>query len=296
MIFKTNLMKIFIIFLLFFIGISGEAQTTAIPDPNFEQALIDLGIDSDETVNGQVLTVDIAGVTALDISEHYYIEDLTGIEDFSALKILDISFTGLYGNDLSSNTLNLTTLHNLEEVYMNSGGDAISVLVEHLNLSNNPNLKIIHADDVWPLLSINLENSDLQLNNLDLQASKYFDENPGSICITVTNPTEAQNGQGIYATWNVCCNLVYSSDCNLGTLAFMKKEIQLFPNPITEIFKVNSQQDIEKINIYDLHGKLVKRFTQVQKNYSVADMPAGIYIVEVLNLTGSKQVIKLVKK
>src|SRR5699024_3905740 len=116
----------------------------------------------------------------LDISHHIGIINLTGIEGFSALKILNVSFTGLYGNDLSSNTLNLSALSNLEELYMDSGGDAISVLVEHLDLSNNPNLKIVHTDDVWSLLSINLKGSDLLLNNLDLYATQQFDENPGN--------------------------------------------------------------------------------------------------------------------
>lgn len=50
-------MKKYIVPLLFFISItSSYTQTTAIPDQNFEQALIDLGIDSDATINGQVLT------------------------------------------------------------------------------------------------------------------------------------------------------------------------------------------------------------------------------------------------
>src|SRR5690554_3111579 len=52
------------------------AQYTLIPDPNFEQALIDLGIDSGGVVNGQVLTSDIETVVALDIS-HRGINDNT---------------------------------------------------------------------------------------------------------------------------------------------------------------------------------------------------------------------------
>lgn len=290
-------MKATISFVLFFMGIiSSNAQTTAIPDPNFEQELINLGIDSDGTVNGQVLTADVANVQVLDISHHIGIINLTGIEGFSALKILNVSFTGLYGNDLSSNTLNLSALSNLEELYMDSGGDAISVLVEHLDLSNNPNLKIVHTDDVWSLLSINLKGSDLLLNNLDLYATQQFDENPGNICIIVTDPTQAQNGQGVYATWTTCCNLTFSSDCNLGTAAFAKNEIQLYPNPATAMFSINSQQDIEAINIYNLQGKLVKSYSQAQENYSVADVAEGMYLVEIKTFGNQKEILKFKKK
>ena len=45
-----------------------HAQYTSIPDANFEQFLIDQGIDSEATLDGQVLTNDIALVAALDVS------------------------------------------------------------------------------------------------------------------------------------------------------------------------------------------------------------------------------------
>ena len=42
-------------FFLAFVAFVGIAQTTAIPDPNFEQALIDLGLDA-APLDGLVLT------------------------------------------------------------------------------------------------------------------------------------------------------------------------------------------------------------------------------------------------
>lgn len=281
-------MKIFITLILFFMGISGEAQTTAIPDPNFEQALIDLGIDNDGTVNGQVLTADIASITVLNISEHY-LEDLTGIEDFSELKVLDISHTGFSGGPFPY-LLNLSHVHSLEELYMNSDLDNFTVEVNYLDLSNNQNLKKIEIRDNLSIERIYLQGGDLGITNL------LIDLTGSNACIQVTNADDAQNGQGVYATWNLCCGGAYSENCNLDKTDFVNNNIRLFPNPATEIFTVNSQKDIKKINIYDLQGKLVKRFTQVQKNYSVADMPTGIYMVEVRNFSGSKQLINLVKK
>ena len=72
------------------------AQTTAIPDANFEQALIDLGIDTDGIINQSVATADISGVTSLNVHGKN-INDLTGIEAFSSLQILDC-----WNNNLSS--------------------------------------------------------------------------------------------------------------------------------------------------------------------------------------------------
>jgi len=58
-----------ILYILFFIGIgyNTTAQITLIPDPKFEQFLIDKGIDSDGIINGQILTADALSVTKMHI-------------------------------------------------------------------------------------------------------------------------------------------------------------------------------------------------------------------------------------
>ena len=85
-----------LVFVFFFLTNIYSQTTTNIPDSNFEQALIDLNIDSDMTINATVLTSDISSITYLDVSSKN-ISDLTGIQDF-------ISLTGLqcYSNQLTT--------------------------------------------------------------------------------------------------------------------------------------------------------------------------------------------------
>ncbi len=78
------------------------AQTTAIPDTDFEQALIDEGIDSDATLNGQILDSDAASATYLSLS-YKNISDLTGIEAFVNLEHLYVDNNQLTSLDLSAN-------------------------------------------------------------------------------------------------------------------------------------------------------------------------------------------------
>ena len=89
----TNMKKI-ILLLLLFIFCKLSAQTTAIPDPVFEQALITFGIDSDGIINGQALTSDLQSVTELILDpsngNSLYITSLSGIEAFSNLQELTI--------------------------------------------------------------------------------------------------------------------------------------------------------------------------------------------------------------
>lgn len=68
-----------------------HAQTTLIPDPVFEQYLIDQGWDSDGVINGEVATTDIETVTHMHMSEPSYpLTSLSGLEDFTALVSLNV--------------------------------------------------------------------------------------------------------------------------------------------------------------------------------------------------------------
>ena len=96
-----------LIFVFFFLN-NIYSQTTTIPDPNFEQALIDLGIDSDGVVNGGVATDDISGITSLNVYNKN-ISNLTGIQDFISLTYLNCNSNQLTSLDISQNT-NLTDL------------------------------------------------------------------------------------------------------------------------------------------------------------------------------------------
>ena len=119
------------------------AQTTAIPDTNFEQALIDLGLDA--TIDGVVLTANIDTLTYLDIWIQTYIFDITGIEDFTALTYLSCMGSPITSLDVSQNTA-LT--------FLNCAGTNIT----SLDVSQNTALITLHADST-ELTSLNVSNA-----------------------------------------------------------------------------------------------------------------------------------------
>lgn len=81
--------------LLWYLGVhSVAAQTVAIPDTAFERQLLQLGIDSDGLLNGQVLQSDILGVRTLDVDSSN-INNLDGIQQFTNLDSLDCSHNNL---------------------------------------------------------------------------------------------------------------------------------------------------------------------------------------------------------
>ncbi len=79
-----------LLLILLLVPMIGFGQYTQIPDPAFEQILINDGYDID--IDGQVFTAIIDQITSLDLSNSG-MSNLSGIEDFTALSYLNISTT-----------------------------------------------------------------------------------------------------------------------------------------------------------------------------------------------------------
>ncbi len=131
-----------------------DAELTYIPDENFEQALIDLGIDKDGTINNSVLTTDISGITSLDVNSKS-IENLKGIEDFNDLEILQCRYNKLSKLDLSKNAHLIAALcdHNQLEILKFGSNNVFKQLdcynnqLASIDVSQNSALTILKCND-----------------------------------------------------------------------------------------------------------------------------------------------------
>ncbi|WP_281238460.1 T9SS type A sorting domain-containing protein [Flavobacterium praedii] len=136
-------------------------QYTLIPDVNFENKLITLGIDSG-VADGKVLTNNVNKLTSLDVSSSS-ITNLTGIQDFKALTTLQCNNNQLTTLDVSQNTA-LT--------YLNSYNNQLTTL----NVSQNVALKTLYIGynklttlDVSKNIALTtLESYNNQLTTLDV--------------------------------------------------------------------------------------------------------------------------------
>ncbi len=154
------------ILLLVNIGIL-KAQYTAIPDLYFEQELINQGIDSEGTLDGQVLTSDINTLTELTIF-NTNASNLIGIEYFTALEEINIiGNENLFSLDLSNN-VQLSIIQCTGNVYMNSFIVENLLLLESLQcfdnniteLNINDNIALKHLEcTLNPLSSLDVSNS-----------------------------------------------------------------------------------------------------------------------------------------
>jgi hypothetical protein len=318
--------KLLLILLLLIVKSKSVAQVTIIPDNRFERALIELGIDSDSTINGQILTSDALVVTQLELStttlpnypyppfDDIYegmIHDLSGIEAFVNLERLVVHRT-LIENLNTDNLINLkylncadnmltsiSVLNNplLEYINVISEGDLYPINdISEIDLSNNPNIQTIFASG---LDRINLNNNNNNPNMVIYVLCTFCFGEPidyirDNICIKVDNVELAQNNQTPYSSWTIYDDYIqvdYSDDlqqCSLSITQFNADEIAIYPNPVSSgILNLNSNEKTNlKVEIIDFLGRKILEKDQVKDTLDISSLKKGNYLMKIMSYKG----------
>ncbi|MFC0777838.1 LamG-like jellyroll fold domain-containing protein [Flavobacterium sp. HJSW_4] len=225
-----------------------------IPDSNFEQKLIDLGIDTDG-LNGKITIADVNSITSLDLSNSN-IKNLTGLEYFTSLTTLDVSNNQLTTLDVSKNT-------KLTIVY------AVNNPLVSLNIRNGNNLNFILPSNTGKKSASALYTSFLGLTTLS--------------CIQVDDENYSN------ANWSNIkeSTTVYANTCKtLGVDESTRSQAVIYPNPTKGEINI-SNVALDKATVYNSLGQLVKSFTLNNANtdntINLSGLPRGVYYVFLIN-------------
>lgn len=273
------------------------AQQIEIPDENFEQQLIDLKIDTDGVLNKRISKKDVKHLKKLDLSIKEFsvnkkkIQDLKGIEAFTNLEILDVSWHAIQRFDASSNK-------NLVE-FIAVGNKLSSVAVtknkslrtlnlrenrlEEIDVSENKNLETLHLgtnklENIYLEKNKDLHTLFLQENNLkelDVFANKKLhqlniEENPDLACINIDEEVSIKKvTKNTYQTLTKYCNFTIAQEA--------QKEVVIVPDVNFEIalqsfgydrdYKINGQihaEDALKVDILGLNDKNIKDLSGIE--------------------------------
>jgi hypothetical protein len=288
--------------LLLFLGFTlvGFSQTTLIPDPNFEQGLIDLGYDT-APINGSVPTANISNVTSLEVG-YRNIADLTGLEDFTDLTNLLCSNNNLTSLDISQNTA-LTYLdcnnNQLPGIDVSNNTALITLYcynnqLTSLDLSIHIALASLYCfnNQLTSLdLSINTALASLycfnnQLTSLDVRNGNNFiidafdtTNNPNLTCIYVDDVDYSNaNWPGIDPNSTFVEN---EAECALSIGDnTLELDVFIYPNPTNDYLFIEGNKNPIAVSIYNLLGAEVIANSNTDK-INVSKLSKGIYIIRI---------------
>lgn len=287
-----------------------------IPDSKFENALIEKGID--DVADGKVLKHNITDIAELYI-ENLKIGDLTGIEEFDKLKDLSFSRNYISTIDLSKNT-SLRTLNcsmnpllssidvskNTQLLLLTCDNTAITTLelisntklmYLYCNDNNLSTLNLSNNNDIEELTVNNCSLTTLDLRNIDYEYLTTMNaaNNPNLKCIYVddvaysnTYFTNIDNTSSFVADEGACNALsVESFDTSI--------EVNIYPNPASDIVNINTSRKIEEITIYNASGIIIETFSEYTKTININKYPKGTYFIYTQTAEGNA-VNKLIVK
>ena len=246
-----------------------SAQTVFIPDENFEQALIDLGYDTNG-LNGNILVSDAEAITILNVSNPIgnellpnvttQITDLTGIEAMVNLIILNAGENQISSVDVSNNTslsklfldnnnissidvsplVNLTDLH-LFHNNLSSLNVLNNVKLKFLYIANN-NITSIDVSNNVALLHLYMANNKITevdvSNNLALLHLYMANNTIASVDVSVNTQLEQ-----LYAWSNELTALSVSENISLSQLLVNDNKLESL------VVKNGNNSNITNINI-----------------------------------------------
>ena len=295
-----------------------NAQTTYVPDDNFEQRLIDLGYD--DVLDDYVFTANISEITSLVITNKS-ISDATGLEDFASLtsfqcgqnQIMSLNFhpnvnlTFFICQNNPLTDLDLSQHTNLDEF------SCTNTNITSLDLSQNTNLHYLYCGST-PLTSLDLSNNTrlwgIEAANSNLE---YVDLRNGSN--EGIDDVDFLNSPNLPFIYVDDCNYSISNWSNidpsstfvemegqtecapLAVADFSKNiEFNVYPNPVTNILHLQNFQNIEikKIEILDMFGKRIETFTSEFNSMEIRNLQSGLYFLNITSDYGTvtKKIIR----
>ena len=294
------------------------AQYIAIPDANFEQALIDFGVDSEGTLDGQILISDANSQTGLSIINRN-VTDFTGIEAFVNIQLLDVSYnTNLVSLNTTFNTLiqsintegcaALTTLNLASNTALTSV-NFFDNDISSLDLTNNTLLETIDVrfnqitsldlSGHTSLTSFNAKNNALtflDMRNGNNAIVSFFDSdfNIDLVCIYVDDASAAY-----HATWTISFySTLVNNEAECNTLSAQDEALNASFNIYYRSNDVIIKSIIHsgRLKVYDLSGKLViDNVLNIGENIinTSPSLNKGLYIAKITlnNKTISKKII-----
>lgn len=88
-------------------------------------------------------------------------------------------------------------------------------------------------------------------------------------------------------TSNTCPTVLSSEN-------FSNDKFELFPNPVNDVLNIQSTEEIETVEIFSLTGQKINSFKGINR-IETSNLSSGIYLVQIMTVSGTKSIKKIVK-
>ena len=260
-------------------------------------------------------------LTTLDVSNNVLLEDLRcGFTQIEALDLTNnTALIALVSSNLNLTSLDVSNCTALELLRCESNNltalDVTSNMaltdlycgynsISELDLSNNTSLELLNciANDITEL---DLSNSpaftslSCQSNQLTILNLKNGNNTNAITIITTNNPDleciEVDNVAYSTDNWsNIDAQSFFSEDCSsLSVDPFETPSLYVYPNPASSFITIDYPMAVEKVEIYNLIGKIVLK-EQASNMINISGLSDGIYImiIHTVNSIVSKKIAK----
>ncbi len=133
------------------------------------------------------------------------------------------------------------------------------------------------------------QNARLFVNGTD--PSDIGGVNPSNVFTTLAPPPTGTSNEysGNVSDTPVNCSTLSTDDLDKAV-----SELSVYPNPFTDVLYIESNIDIESVEIYDITGKRVFNDTNGKREISVDHLQKGVYLMKIYYQGGikTKRVIK----
>ncbi|HZL10327.1 MAG TPA: endonuclease [Prolixibacteraceae bacterium] len=237
--------------------------------------------------------VTISGRVTANFDNSFYLQ--TGNSKRSGINIYNTLFTGKEGDSLvirgtASEYSDLTEIYDVSSVYnFKSNQTTEPVVITTPQVNEDYEGMLVQIDNVI----FDKPGSVIQEQNMSYTAT----DNNGSVVVYINKysrlvqnsfPSTATNLVGVVSQYQGTYQIlprdindfkVYTAN---KTLIQAKAEtLIVYPNPVTGLLNIKSDQAVSSIKITNLSGQVVRNLQQAQKQVNIQSLSPGIYILEV---------------
>lgn len=219
----------------------------------------------------------------------------------------NLQFLTLFGNQLTelnlSNNKNLVRLNAsinpLSSIDLSNNGiltdvELRSTSINTLDFSHNQDLRQVDIKDNPILSYLNIKNGNN--NGIDISGGSFtsnFENLPNLMDVCIDNVNSTLAGFIVKQTGNT---INFSEKCFLNIEESLETIINLYPNPVSDVLQIKTNEPIQQLILYNFLGQEVFRQEKENiKEVNVTKLQNGVYILSLKEKNDVVSIFKIIK-